>query len=159
MESESSNSSSVSPMEPDSILAMSRTSLMRPSQVMARRGDVGEAFAHALGVVGVHARDGREAHDGVHGRAYVVAHGIEEVALGLRCMLGGLECVLEGLARCELGGLLLRDVLDGDEYVGGKRAGVTGDAERGDLQPSLLIASHDTILALEVRDAGQEMLA
>ena len=52
-------------------------------QVMARRGDVGEAFAHALGVVGMHARDGREAHDGVHGRAYVMAHGIEEVALGL----------------------------------------------------------------------------
>ena len=74
-------------------------------------------------------------------------------------MLGGLECVLEGLARCELGGLLLRDVLDGDEYVGRKRAGVTGDAERGDLQPSLLVASHDTILALEVGDAGQEMLA
>ena len=47
---------------------------------------------------------------------------------------------------------MLRDVLDGDEYVRGQRVSVTGDAKRGDLQPTFLVASHDTVFALEVGD-------
>ena len=66
-------------------------------QVLARDRDPVQVVAHPLGVVRMACRQRREAHDGVHGRADVVAHVVEERGLGVVGVLGGLERLGERL--------------------------------------------------------------
>ena len=82
-----------------------------PEQVAARGGDLREAVLHALRVVQIHRGDGGQPHDGVHGRADVVAHGIEEVGLGAAGALGLAEGVLQRVAVRDLALLHVGDVL------------------------------------------------
>ena len=63
--------------------------------MIAGQHDLAQAIAHTIGVVQVVQRDGREARDGVHGRAEVVGHVGEEGRFRLARMLGQIERVLQ----------------------------------------------------------------
>lgn len=101
-------------------------------QVMARRGDVGEAFAHALGVVGMHARDGREAMMEFMGVRMSWLMELRKSLLACDACSAAWNASsrawrdASSAAFCSVTSWMVT------MYVGRKRAGVTGDAERGD---------------------------
>jgi len=109
-----------------------------PEQMAARGGDLSEAVLHALRIVQIHRRDGRQPHDGVHGGANVVAHGIQEVGLRAAGALGLAEGVLQGVAVRDLALLHVGDVLHRQKHARHHAASIALQRQHGGLAPANL---------------------
>ena len=132
-----------------------------PEQVTTRGGDLREAVLHALRIVQIHRGDGRQSHDGVHGRANVVAHGIEEVGLGTAGALGLAERVFQRVVVRNLALFHVGDILHRKQHARHLVGGVALQRQHGGLQPANLarVGILQAILEVQIRRVRRQMLA
>ena len=132
-----------------------------PEQVTARGGDLREAVLHALRVVQIHRGDGGQSHDGVHGCANVVAHGIEEVGLGTARALGLAERVFQRVVVRNLALFHVGDILHRKQHARHLVGGVALQRQHGGLQPANLarVGILQAILEVQIRRVRRQMFA
>ena len=114
--------------------------------MVAGQHDLAQAVAHAISVVQVVQRDGREARDGIHGRAEIVGHVGEEGRFRLARMLGQIERVLQRHLLAQLLAHLAGDVAGGQDDLR-VALGQTDDAQ---LHVLLLVAEQPPIAHGEI---------
>ena len=127
----------------------------------ARGGDLREAILHALRIVQIHRGNGRQPHNGVHRRADVMAHGIEEVSLRAAGTLGFAEGILQGDAVRNLALLHIGDILYRQKHARHLLRRIALKRQHRGLQPAHLVGLGilQAVLEMQVRHVRRQVLA